>query len=338
MTQRRICVACFLACLTLCAFTASADELRLDWGHYLSNGTFLEVERDFAKSIESRTNGRVKFNMVFSGGLGTGGELLRLAGRDAIDLGAIVPGYYASELLYAKTLQIPFVFDSPVEAIAIAEYSYKHVSEFRDELAGLNVIRLFHQALGSYYLVGPSDDCKSLEGLKGKSIRSFGSEIPHMMTAVNATPRSVSAGDQYEALERGMLDYGFANLGTIEMYRLYEPGSFICGPVISMAGHVIVIGEVTWRSLPHDVRTIFREEATAAQRQYVKWVERSEAEAGARITAAGGTIIKFSDEDLLKWKHATPDLLQLWVAEMESAGHGGKAAQIAEMFRQIADQ
>ena len=52
--------------------TVSAKEktFKLRWGHYLAKGPFVEVEQDFAKKIEERTNGRVKIDMTFAGGLG----------------------------------------------------------------------------------------------------------------------------------------------------------------------------------------------------------------------------------------------------------------------------
>jgi TRAP-type C4-dicarboxylate transport system substrate-binding protein len=186
------------------ASAASAQEFRLNWGHYLSNGPFLEVEGEFIEAVEERTDGRVEFNVVYSGGLGAGDELLTLAGRGAVDMASVVPGYYPNQLLFAKALQIPHVFDSPAEAIEVAEYSYDNIPAFKEELDQSRVRRLFHQPLGSYYLAGPSEDCQTLGGLEGKKVRTFGSDIPKMMNAIGAVPQSVPAGDQYEALERGI--------------------------------------------------------------------------------------------------------------------------------------
>lgn len=145
----------------LIASATQAQEFRLNWGHYLNNSPYVQIEKDFAAAVEKRSNGRVAFNIVYSGGLGKGDELLPLAGRGGVDIAAIVPGYYADQLLYAKTLQIPFVFRSPAEAIKIANYSYENIAAFSEELSRLGVRRLFHQPLGSYYFTGKTDDCKS---------------------------------------------------------------------------------------------------------------------------------------------------------------------------------
>ena len=57
------------------SFAASAQEFKLRWGHYLPNSPFVQVEKDFAKKIEERTNGRVKIDITFAGGLGKGNEV-----------------------------------------------------------------------------------------------------------------------------------------------------------------------------------------------------------------------------------------------------------------------
>jgi TRAP-type C4-dicarboxylate transport system substrate-binding protein len=312
---------------------AGAQEFQLNWGHYLPNGPFVEIEQGFADAVAERSGGRVKINLVYAGGLGAGNELLTLTSRGAIDMGAIVPGYFADQLLFAKALQVPFIFDSPAEAIEVADYSFKEIPAFAAELKGLNVRRLFHQPLGSYYTVGPSDDCKTIEGLAGKKIRTFGSDIPKMMTAVSAVPVTVAPGDQYEALERGTLDYGYVNLGHTETYRLQEPGPFLCGPSLAMVGHMIVINEDAWQRMPEDIRLIFEDEAAKASERYVDWVNNTEAEAGARLAAAGATIIPI--DYLEVWKAATPDLLQQWAEELHGRGKGPEATEVAAKWREL---
>lgn len=317
------------------AGAAHAQEYRLNWGHYLSNGPFLEVEDEFIEAVEERTGGRVEFNVVYSGGLGAGDELLTLAGRGAVDMASVVPGYYADQLLFAKALQIPFVFDTPAEAIEAAEYAYDNIPAFQEELEQLRVRRLFHQPLGSYYLAGPSDECMTLEGLQGKKVRTFGSDIPKMMDAVGAVPQSVAAGDQYEALERGTLDYAFVNMGNIEAYRLYEPGPNLCGPALSMAGHMVVVGERAWQRLPEDIQTIIMEEADKAQQRYVDWVDASEAESASAVEAEGGSIYTYTDEQLQQWRDAAPDMLGQWVDELDGRGQGEAAQQTADAWREM---
>ena len=261
----------------------AAPEFTLRWGHYLSNSPFLQLEKDFAKKVEAGTNGRVKIDMTFAGGLGKGGELLGLVGRGAIDMAAIVPGYYAKQLPFYKAFQIPFVFSNPKQAIAISMRSYKELPSFKQELDKQNVHFLFHQPLGVYYLTGKDPSCDTIAGLKGKKIRSFGGDVPKIHGAVGAVPVSVGVTQVYEALQRGSLDYSFLNAGNILSNRLYEPGKYSCGPVMVIAGHLLVVGNKTWNKLPKDIQGVFTKAAAEIQAKYVAFVDDHENAAKAKM-------------------------------------------------------
>ena len=89
---------------------AAQAKHQLRWGHYLADGPFVQLEKDFVAAIEKRTNGQVKINITFAGGLGKGDELLMLTPRGAIDMTATAPGYNPDQLRYWRAFQTPLVF------------------------------------------------------------------------------------------------------------------------------------------------------------------------------------------------------------------------------------
>ncbi len=319
------------------ATTAAEADVTLRWGHYLGDSSFLQAEKDFAAGVTERTEGRVTIEMTFAGGLGAGNELLPLAGRGAIDMASVVPGYYADQLLYWRAYQIPFVFDSPRQAMEISAAAYKDVPYFEEELDQFGVKFLFHQPLGSYYLTGPDANCDNVEALSGKKIRSFGADIPKAHEAVGAVPVSVGVGDVYEALQRGSLDYSFLNRGNILANRLYEPGQYSCGPVMAITGHLIVINSNQWDAISPEDQAIVLEEAEKAGKAYIDNIESAEEAAGEKIIQAGGVIKEFPPEELEKWTSAAPDLLQNWVDDMSGRGMGDQANEVAAYWRNIID-
>lgn len=321
----------------LAASAASAQEVTLRWGHYLGDSAFVQAEKDFAAAVTERTEGRVKVEITFAGGLGAGNEVLTLAGRGAIDMASVVPGYYADQLLYWRAYQIPFVFESPRQAMEISAAAYKDVPYFQEELSKFGVKFLFHQPLGDYYLTGPDENCDNVAALAGKKIRSFGADIPKAHEAIGAVPVSVGVGEVYEALQSGSLDYSFLNRGNILSNRLYEPGPYSCGPVMAITGHLIVINEDVWNDISADDQAIIMEEATKAGEAYINNIEAAEEAAGAAIVEAGGTIKPFPAEELAKWKAAAPDLLQNWVDDMSSRGMGDQANEVSAYWRAIID-
>ncbi len=336
MFHRTSSLAAGAAALAVMATAASA-QTTLRYGHYLADSAFLQVEKDFAEAVAERTDGRVEIDITYAGGLGAGNEVLTLAGRGAIDMAAVVPGYYADQLLFWRAYQIPFVFDTPRQAMEISAAAYEDVPHFREELDKFNVEFLFHQPLGAYYLTGPDENCDSVAGLEGKKIRSFGADIPKAHEAIGAVPVSVGVGDVYEALQRGSLDYSFLNRGNILANRLYEPGPYSCGPVMAITGHLIVINKDALGDISEEDQAIILEEADKAGRAYIEAVDTAEDAAGAEIEANGGTIKPFPAEELAKWKAAAPDLLQDWVTDMERRGMGEEAAEVAAYWRGMMD-
>lgn len=312
---------------------AAAQEFTLRWGHYLPDSEYVQVEKDFATAVEERTDGRVEIDIAFTGGLGQGNEVMTLAGRGAIDMASVVPGYYPDQLLFWRAYQIPFVFDSPKQAMRISRESYQALPVFKEELDRHGVRFLFHQPLGSYYMTGPDPNCTSIEDLAGKKIRTFGADIPKIFEAIDAVPVTVGVSEVYEALQRGTLDYSFLNRGNILSNRLYEVGEYSCGPVMSITGHLIVIGQRTWDKLPEDIQQIISEEAAKANKRYIDVIDTLETEAGAEIEARGGVIKKFPEDELERWKEMAPDLLQQWVETMAERGLGEQAEEVAAFWR-----
>ena len=102
--------------LTMAGSAAAQPTIQLRWGHYLPDGPFLQLEKDFASRIEKRTNGRVKINITFAEGLGKGTELLMLTARGGIDMTATAPGYNPDQLRYWRAFQTPerIVVSSPI--------------------------------------------------------------------------------------------------------------------------------------------------------------------------------------------------------------------------------
>ena len=325
------------AAVTLLAsgWAQGAEKFKLRWGHYLGKGPFLEIEQEFARKIEQRTGGRVKIDITFAGGLGKGNEVLTLAGRGAIDMASAPPSYYAEQLLYWKVFQMPFIFSTPKQAMDVLAKSLKEFPVYMQEMDKMNVHWLFQQPLGVYFLTGPSANCDSIAGLKGKKIRSFGGAVPKAHAAIGAVPVNVRPVEVYEALQRGTIDYSFLNAGNIQQYKLYEPGKYSCGPIMAITGHNIVIGKRTWNKLPKDIQEIFDDQAKKTHAQYLAWLNDFEAQAVSNIGKAGGVVKQFPASELAKWKAKAPDVLAAWIKDMEKRGQGDMAKRVAKRWRDL---
>ncbi len=331
---RKFATAATLSVAAMLGTAAHAEaEFKLRWAHYLPNSDFLEMEKGFAEEIKERTGGRVEIEIVYAGGLGKANEVLTLTGRGAVDMASGIPGFYADQLLFWKAYQLPFVFSSTAQAVEVSNASYKALPYFAEELDRMNLQFLMHQPLGSYYMTGKDANCTTVEGLDGRKIRSFGADVPRAHSAVGGVPVTVGTTDIYEALERGTLDYSFLSRGVIASNRWYEVAKFNCGPVMSIAGHIIVMGTRTWDKLPSDIQDIILEVAAETQPEYIQWSNAYEVAAMARIKEGGGNFSEISPDEMAKWKAAAPDFLEEWVSEMSELGKGEQARAVADFWQ-----
>ena len=319
------------------AFAQAPIQLR--WGHYLADGPFVQLEKDFASKIEKRTDGRVKINITFAGGLGKDTELLLLTAKGAVDMTSTAPGYNPDQLRYWRGFQIPLLFENSKQAMYVLGKVYEEFPVYRQEMDKVGVLWLFQQPLGEYYISGASPDCLSVAKLRGKKIRSFGADFPKAYSAIGAVPVTVTPPAIYEALQHGTLDFSFINAGNIQQYKLYEVGKYHCGPVTAITGHNITIGKRTWSRLPPDIQKIFLDQARVTQQEYLAWVGDFEAKAVSNMKAQGAVFTAFPAAELKKWKAASPDFLADWEkATAAATGDAETPGKVAARWRQLLAQ
>ena len=320
----------------MAASAFAQPKFQLRWGHYLPDSPFLQLEKEFAAKIEKRTNGQVKIDITFAGGLGKDTELLMLTARGGIDMTATAPGYNPDQLRYWRAFQTPLTFTSSKQAITVLEKVVQEFPAYQQEMDRIGVIWLFQQPLGEYFLSGQSADCTSIDKLRGKKTRSFGADIPKAFSAIGAVPVTVPPTGVYEALKHGSLDYSFINAGNIQSLKLNEVAKHHCGPVMAITGHNITISKRTWARLPADIQKIFLDQARETQREYLTWVGDFETKAVSNIKAQGGIFTPFTAAEIKKWKAGSPDFLAEWEkATATATGDAETPKKVAARWREL---
>ncbi len=322
--------------LSIAGAAVAQAKFQLRWGHYLPDGPFLQLEKEFAANIEKRTNGQVKIDITFAEGLGKGTELLMLTARGGIDMTATAPGYNPDQLRYWRAFQTPLVFNNTKQVIEVLEKVVEEFPVYRAEMDKIGVVWLFQQPLGEYFLSGASPACTTIADLKGKKARSVGADIPKAFTAIGAVPVTVPPVGVYEALKTSNLDYSFINPGNIQSLKLNEVAKNHCGPVMAISGHNITISKRTWARLPADIQKIFLEEGKATQQAYMNWVTDFETKAVANIRSQGGNVVPISAPELAKWRAVAPDFLADWEkATAAATGDAETPRKVAARWREL---
>jgi len=331
----------FAGALSLAAAGAACAQapIQLRWGHYLADGPFVQLEKEFAQKIEKRTGGRVKIDITFAGGLGKDTELLMLVSKGAIDMTATAPGYNPDQLRYWRAFQTPLLFKSSKQVMDILLTVYEEFPAYRQEMDKLGVQWLFQQPLGEYYLTGNSADCDTVAKLKGKKVRSFGADIPKAFSQIGAVPVTVTPTALYEALQHGTLDYSFINAGNLVQYKITEVAKYNCGPVMAISGHNITISKRSFSRISVADQKVFLDQVRETQKEYLEFVGGFEAKSAATMKAQGAVFVPFQAAELQKWKAASPDFLAEWEkATAAATGDAETPKKVAARWRQLLAQ
>jgi TRAP-type C4-dicarboxylate transport system substrate-binding protein len=232
---------------------------------------------------------------------------------------ATAPGYNPDQLHYWRAFQLPLTFTTSKQAMHVLGVVVKEFPVYRQEMNKAGVEWLFQQPLGEYFLSGSSPACDSMEGIKGKKIRSFGADIPKAFSAIGAVPVTVAPTEIYEALQRGTLDYSFINAGNMVAFKLVEVAKQHCGPVMAITGHNITMSSRTWKRLPKDIQQVFRQQSAKTAEDYLAWVGDYEAKSVAQMKSQGATFKPFPAAELKKWRSSAPDFLAQWEKDTAAA-------------------
>lgn len=187
-----------------------------------SNNT-LALEPAFAK-IAEESGGEIEFKM-FAGGQLLGGREMLAGLRDGIaDVGFVAPNYFISELAHAAMLpdMMPFGGDPVAVAGAMLETMFFDCPACMEDYTDNNLVYLGGQVPTPYRLLCSGEMDGSADMLKGLRMRGGGTAMSRTSEALGGIAVSMTAGDMYEAMERGQLDCIVGPTAWLKQYSLAE--------------------------------------------------------------------------------------------------------------------
>jgi len=220
-------------------------ETRLTFGSYLP-ATHV-IHRDglepFFKRVEEDTKGSLRWELFSGGAMGGPKEALQTVQDDVVDSALIVDVYLKRDLPVSVVIaDVGLMVDDPlVYAAAVNETFLLNCPECLAESARHNKVALARYTTDIFYIM-----CNKLvhtrEGLKGIKIRVGGRHGP-LMSAMGATPVSITTAEMYEALQRGQADCTTGSTAWLNSYGLkdvikgvvsYPLGAYIGGEGMNM--------------------------------------------------------------------------------------------------------
>lgn len=183
--------------------------------------------KKFAKLIEERTNGRVKVDVFYSGQLVKQDQALEAVASGTVDMVASAP-YWGEVLPTLDLAFLPFGFLG-------TEHAYHVLNEteigkiMEKNLAEYGAKVLMYRPTGIEGIIS-KEPIEEISDMEGKKIRLGSGIWTNWYRSMGVAPANIAGAEQYQALQRGIIDATMYVFYAVDTYKLHEVAKHITIP------------------------------------------------------------------------------------------------------------
>lgn len=298
-----------------------------------------KVDQWFADEVKKRTSGEIEIRIFWSEALGKASENLSLIQSGAVEMGAMSPGYFPKQLpFHAAPNSIPMAMSSVNQANVLMKRLLKEVPAIQEEAKANGVRTLFFHHLNPYLLVS-KEPLTSLPAVRGKKIRTWGTDMPKMAQAAGMTPVTLSLPEIYEGLSRGVIDAAPFSVDLVMNYKIFEVSKNISEVTLWLGpSWGVWIGEAAWQKLSPAQQKVMLEVAEEANARDLEVTIAAGKSAREELAARGVRFHAFPEADKQQWKKSLPDFFADFIAAQEQAGKGADARKMVGIWKEVVEK
>ena len=267
------------------------------------------ITEQWCKEVEKRTNGRVKIT-VFSGAtLVSATQVYDATEKGVADIGQTIFAYAAGRFPLTEVIDLPLSYANGEQATKLINAYYKKFKP--KELDDTKVMYLHAPGPGLFHV---KKEIASLDQLKGMRIKATGNNAK-IVQALGAVPVTVSVGETYEALQRGLCE---GILMATDVLKSYKFGDFLKCTVVNKgmaytSGMFVVMNKKKWNSLPPDIQKIIEQINEEWPEKVGKVWDEVDRKAEEMVLKVGHKFVQASKEDEEKVREKMQPILEEYV-------------------------
>jgi TRAP-type C4-dicarboxylate transport system substrate-binding protein len=327
--------AVFAAFIAFPPAQAEETELKLS-SQWKEDNVASQVDRWWASEIEKRTNGQVKIKIYYDDTLAKYNDNFYAVKLGKAAIADMSVSYFNAYLpLRSAATEMPMALAN-VEQTAELMRRLEMLPGLQDEDKRNNIKALFFHNSNPYLLVC-KDEVNGLDGLKGKRIRTWGSQMPLMAGAGGAHPLTMGLAEIHDGLEKGLIDCIPFPVDLMAEYKLEDVAKHIYdialweGPASG-----VWINRIVWEKLTPDQQTTIEAVSREAALKDRDLTIEAAKKATAELKKAGVAFHAFPEADKAKWKAANPDFFNTFIGVQEKAKRGDAARAMVKVWKEVA--
>lgn len=276
-----------LAAFAASAVAAHAEPVTLTFSHGTPTTHPEHVAAmQFARRVEQRTQGQIKFEIFPAGQLGSENEVLQKVRSGALDMAASTQNYLIKYEKAFAVITLPYVFDNYAHAHRVLDGPAMAWLAPLAEKQGF--VMLSNWEWGFRNLTNNQRPINTPEDVRGLRIRVppvLGLEAT--MQALGAQVSKIGFNELPLALSQGMVDGQENPLNVIYFFKLHEVQKHLALTRHVYYNQVHLMGAKSWAKLTPAQQKIVREESKAAGEGARKAIIAEEEELIAKMADAG---------------------------------------------------
>lgn len=266
--------------------------------HYLT----VSIKK-FADEITERTDGRITFEIYAAQSLVSDQQMDQAVASGMVDIGVASASIVAGTVPALNIFAVPFMFDTR-EKLEQSVMPGSPIRVMLDEgIAATGSRAAFWIPYGSIALVMRDTEVRTPEDLQGMKIRTFGSIVSDFVSEIGAAPVVTSGGEQFLALQRGMVDGGLTGWPSVLDRRLYDVADYVIDTDHMYETHFALMSDRTWSSLSEEDRALFYEVGAELEPQLMNELFDTNAEQ-RRELSEHMTVVELDEGEKDLWRSA----------------------------------
>lgn len=236
----------------LADLVTAAPEIELKLAHFIP-ATHIQHQKTylpFAANVEKLSGGRVQVKIYPGGTLGGPFQLPDVVRTGIADIAYIFPSMTTGRFPRFSAYDLPFLFDSPVQATQIAYELYE--SYLAEDFKGYQLLWMYCTDPGQLYSV--RKPILTLEDFAGMKLRSPSANMSDALKLLGANPVGLPITEMHMALAKRIIDGALTPNTVVADFKLHDQIRHITQADMYLSVMAVVMNKKRYEALPSFAR------------------------------------------------------------------------------------
>lgn len=254
------------------------------------------ADKEFARLVEEKTNGRIKVEVYPDGQLGDEKAVVEQVQFGAIDITRTSLSPLTEIQKKLSVLMLPYLYRDKEHMFTVLDGEIGQ--EFLEGLQEINMLGLAWYDSGARSFYNSKREINSVEDLKGLKIRVQQSELMFdLVEVLGASPTPMSFSEVYSAVQTGVIDGAENNWSSYLSTSHYKVAKYYTVDEHTRVPEMLLISKLTFDNLSQEDQEIIKEAAKeAAIFEREEWA-KAEQEAEKKIIENGNIITRLKSKE-----------------------------------------